>query len=81
VHDWLHRMSVRLYRFIVEIASHFIVDIDDCASNPCQHNGVCSDLTNGFVCTCDDGFYGTLCEIGRITITVTVCVFHMNVCL
>ena len=42
------------------------VDINECASNPCQNGGVCSDLVNGFVCTCAGQYIGTLCEIGKI---------------
>jgi hypothetical protein len=34
--------------------------IDDCLSEPCQHGGTCTDLYNGFECTCRPGFVGTL---------------------
>lgn len=41
-------------------------DIAECASNPCQNGAVCSDLENGFQCTCSFGYKGRLCEEGNI---------------
>ena len=39
-------------------------DIDECGSNPCQFGGNCTDLINGYNCTCSDGYMGVLCETG-----------------
>ncbi|XP_064650303.1 protein crumbs-like [Lineus longissimus] len=39
------------------------IDIDECASNPCQYNGKCTDKVNGYVCECLPGLNGTNCEI------------------
>ncbi len=37
--------------------------IDECASFPCQNNGVCLDLVNAFVCNCTGtGYTGTVCD-------------------
>lgn len=47
---------------------HIILDIDECASNPCQHNGTCTDQVNGYSCTCDSGYDGVHCQSG-ITIS------------
>ena len=43
-----------------------ILDIDECASNPCT-NGVCrTPAVNAFQCDCDDtGYEGTLCADGK----------------
>ena len=40
---------------------HFCdVDINECASGPCQHNGTCIDLINQYLCLCQDGYEGML---------------------
>lgn len=38
------------------------VDIDECASAPCQNSGGCIDGTDGFLCLCPAGFAGLRCE-------------------
>lgn len=38
------------------------VNINECASNPCRNGGTCTDLVNGFNCTCVDPFMGAVCE-------------------
>ena len=39
------------------------VDIDDCASNPCENEGRCIDGVNLYTCDCTDtGFMGDNCE-------------------
>jgi hypothetical protein len=41
-----------------------IVDIDDCLSSPCVH-GTCKDHPNGYTCTCNHGYTGKDCDIGK----------------
>ena len=41
------------------------VDIDECASDPCQNDGTCIDQVAGFECECADGYEGDVCEIGK----------------
>ena len=38
------------------------LDLDTCVSNPCQNNGTCSDVINGYACTCISGYTGTACQ-------------------
>ncbi|MBN3299790.1 CRUM1 protein, partial [Amia calva] len=38
------------------------VDIDECASMPCQNGGTCEDLINGYTCHCEPGYRGAGCE-------------------
>jgi formylglycine-generating enzyme required for sulfatase activity len=39
------------------------VNIDDCASRPCQNGGTCTDQVNGFACSCAAGFTGPTCAV------------------
>ena len=39
------------------------ININDCQSRPCQHNGDCVDGINSFSCVCKAGYSGTLCEV------------------
>ena len=41
------------------------LDIDECATNPCQNGGSCTDQVNGYTCSCVDGYDGTDCETGN----------------
>ena len=52
------------------------LDIDDCASNPCQNNGVCLDGVNSYECLCPTGFSGPRCEE-----ETHVCSSSENLCL
>ena len=42
-----------------------MVDIDECATSPCQNSGSCTDQINGYTCNCLDGYDGTDCETGN----------------
>ena len=45
--------------------SLFLVDIDDCADQPCLNGGTCSDGLNDYTCTCVDGYTGEDCGVGK----------------
>lgn len=44
----------------------FYIDIDECASEPCQNNATCTQFLNGYNCTCVDGYTGDNCETGKL---------------
>ena len=52
------------YNLILRDFQSLILDIDDCAPNPCQNDGSCTDGVDSHNCTCVAGFSGTDCEIG-----------------
>ena len=33
-------------------------DVNECNSNPCEHNGTCEDQLNGFICRCQPEWTG-----------------------
>ena len=39
------------------------LEINLCYSNPCGNNAACLSIESGFVCICDPGFTGRLCDI------------------
>lgn len=40
-------------------------DVDECLSIPCQNNATCTDMIDGYNCTCTSGFKGESCEISK----------------
>ena len=38
------------------------INIDECASSPCAHDGSCEDYVNGYRCLCAPGFTGPRCR-------------------
>ena len=36
--------------------------IDDCAPNPCQNGGTCTDGVNEYICSCATGWIGPQCS-------------------
>ena len=44
---------------------YYQLDIDECASNPCENSGTCADAVNGYTCSCVAGFTGTNCETSK----------------
>jgi Notch-like protein len=38
------------------------INIDECASSPCQNGATCEDKINSYRCNCAPGYTGTHCE-------------------
>ena len=44
----------------------FVLDINDCMSDPCKNGGNCTDGVNEYNCACVLGYNGTICETGKL---------------
>ena len=55
-------------KFASKMPIYFVssLDIDECASDPCENGANCTDDVNSYNCSCEQGYTGTFCEIGRI---------------
>ena len=42
-------------------------DIDECANNPCQNGGICTNQEATFVCRCQLGWTDKLCDKSKVT--------------
>ena len=51
------RLIYPLYNF-----SLTFTDINECVSLPCQNEGTCVDLVNGYRCSCMAGYTETNCQ-------------------
>ncbi|CAG2201468.1 NOTCH2 [Mytilus edulis] len=48
--------------FLLYFMSSQILDINECASNPCRNGGLCLDLINNHRCHCQEGYTGFNCQ-------------------
>lgn len=46
----------------------YVVDVDECRSNPCRNGGDCVDGINMYWCRCEDNWGGQRCEYSEYTI-------------
>ena len=65
----LHLLHTRVY--VMYMFVHVVV-YNPCLSNPCQNQGVCSNSTEGFVCTCSGNYEGTTCSGRYYAVPVSV---------
>lgn len=49
------------------------INIDECASNPCQHGGICHDHLASYTCECSAGYSGTNCEVNIDDCAINPC--------
>ena len=58
------------------ILNFCLLDVNECASFPCQRDGVCVDDVNSFRCDCLPGFGGERCQNGQFFASMT-CIHMM----
>ena len=58
-----------------------ILDIDKCASSPCQNGGTCTNMVNGYNCTCTAGYDGENCEHGNNAFLLKSASYHITILL
>ena len=51
------------------------VNIDECSPNPCQNGGKCTDLINGYNCTCRPLYSGHNCSGKLCLATIFLMIF------
>ena len=64
--DFIYILQCVIY---IYYALCFKTNINECASNPCQNGGVCTDGVNGYTCGCVAGYTGAQCQV-RINIVL-----------
>ena len=52
--------------FQILLFSFFVMlDVNECASNPCQNGATCIDGPDQYLCQCPVGFEGENCDMGK----------------
>ena len=60
---------VRVFRATFSIIIFSCLDIDNCASWPCNNVGRCIDEIDSFTCQCFPGFTGVQCETSKLLVS------------
>ena len=67
-------MIEKAYRLL----HRFLIDVDECASSPCQNGGTCVDVVNAYTCNCVPGYTGDNCETGNLCIHLCYLIYNMS---
>ena len=62
--SWL-KSNIKEITYLTTFILKLFLDIDECASAPCQNGGICTDIVNGHTCNCVAGYDGLNCENGN----------------
>ena len=54
------------------------LDINECLSDPCLHNGTCVDSINSYPCDCVPGYNGSNCVKGKLKKRNDICYANTN---
>ena len=58
---FLRNGLLKIYLFII-VENNVCTPVDFCRNLPCQNNGVCLSMFNGYICVCLAGYGGARCE-------------------
>ena len=50
----------------------YSVRLSDCSRNPCRNGGTCTDVPDGFICSCTPFYTGARCDLSRICTQVLI---------
>ena len=58
----------------------YLVDINECKSNPCENGGTCTDGVNRYTCKCSPGYTDATCQTGvsDVNTVVMFCVKNLE---
>ena len=56
-----------LIHYLLKQLCSYFTDINECESNPCQFNGICTDHPDKYTCVCQAGRHGISCEFGIVS--------------
>ena len=59
-------------------SSFLTIDIDECASNPCENGGTCTDEVNGYTCACEAGYTDDNCGTSKCCRTYVFGMSHWS---
>ena len=55
------------------VLSLVFVDVDECASSPCQNGGTCKNEIGTYKCLCFPGYKGKNCDQGEVDYSHSYC--------
>ena len=73
INERFEALELQINETIIELKK----GINECQTDPCQNQGICSDIQNGYTCTCVPGFTGTNCEVNFDDCSENPCVHGM----
>ena len=65
LYDYDHLVVIKKIIIIIIFYPVLFLDINECASLPCQNGGQCMDSIANFTCTCVAGYEGVNCHISN----------------
>ena len=75
-------MSYKSLHFFKDTCTVFhFAALNPCSSFPCLNNGRCIPKGDGFVCACQSGFSGRICDHGKLdkyNVLCSFCQFYFN---